>query len=574
MTQSLVSKQLHIFKQLHSFTKRTFFFLTLCLITINLLGCGGDEKNQEAPTRYTADPFISIWRLTSDNESITLPLRSGYTYNFTVDWGDDSSSDITAHDDSDITHTYAKAGDYTLIISGELGAWYFNNSGSKNKITQVMSLGETGWLNLEGAFEGCSNLVEVLGGDVSNTTNMSRMFKGATSLKFADFSRWNFGRVTNMSEILSEVTLPTEIYGSFLYQINNTSTQEDITLDGGNSTYDRRTEEFRNALITKGWTINDGGFSVFVSVWKISSDNESIALPLPSGYNYNFTVDWGDNSSSDITAHNDGDITHTYATAGDYTLKISGTMEAWNFKDNASDHRSKLISVKDLGDMGWISLEGAFSQCDKLEYLRGGNVSNVTNMSYMFDSATIVRPDTTFWITTNVTNMSSMFANTEMANPAVRRWDTSKVTNMSSMFANTKVANPDVLRWNTFSVTNMSSMFANTKVANPDVGGWNVSKVTNMSDMFSKAQLALPRLSDWDFGSITNMENILQDVTLLSRMYSQILEQINATSTQRDVSFHGGNSKYKTSAIDARAALTKRGWTISDGGECKKSEHN
>ena len=91
--------------------------------------------------------------------------------------GDGSAtSTITAHNDPDITHTYANAGTYTVIIDGTVEAWYFNNRGSKNTLMEVLDLGDVGWKNLERAFYGCDNLTTFAGGDVSGVTNMSRMF--------------------------------------------------------------------------------------------------------------------------------------------------------------------------------------------------------------------------------------------------------------------------------------------------------------------------------------------------------------------------------------------------------------
>ena len=125
----------------------------------------------------TGGKFVTVWRTTIPGQNVTLPLRSGYNYNFTVDWGDGSAtSTITAHNDPDITHTYANAGTYTVIIDGTVEAWYFNNRGSKNTLMEVLDLGDVGWKNLERAFYGCDNLTTFAGGDVSGVTNMSRMF--------------------------------------------------------------------------------------------------------------------------------------------------------------------------------------------------------------------------------------------------------------------------------------------------------------------------------------------------------------------------------------------------------------
>ena len=80
----------------------------------------------------------------------------------------------------------------------------------------------------------------------------------------------------------------------------------------------------------------------FVSTWKTGSDNESITLPLPSGYEYNFTVDWGDTSTSQVTSHDDTDKTHTYATAGTYTVTISGTVEGMVFQQEREQKKDPL----------------------------------------------------------------------------------------------------------------------------------------------------------------------------------------------------------------------------------------
>ncbi len=258
--------------------------------------------------------------------------------------------------------------------------------------------------------------------------------------------------------------------------------------------YDSRAENIRQALKNRGWTINDGGFSFFVSVWRTSTNNESITLPLPLGYNYNFQVNWGDGSSSEVTAHDDSDITHTYAEAGDYTMTISETLEAWNFKNYAIEHRSKLIFVKDLGDVDWKDLQEAFYYCRNLESLRGGNVSGVISMRSMFHTS------------------------------------------------------------------------FQGSVLHPDVSRWDTSKVTDMKSMFEQALSAQPNMSQWDFRNVKIMRRMLRNIILPTEVYSRMIKQIHSTSQKNNISFHGGNSKYNNSAIDARAALIARKWTIVDGG--------
>ncbi len=72
---------------------------------------------------------------------------------------------------------------------------------------------------MEGAFEGCSELVEVIGGNTSRVTNINRMFKGATSIKNIDFTPWDFARVTEINETFSDFTLATRVYNTLLHRL-------------------------------------------------------------------------------------------------------------------------------------------------------------------------------------------------------------------------------------------------------------------------------------------------------------------------------------------------------------------
>src|SRR5690606_5006777 len=64
---------------------------------------------------------------------------------------------------------------------------------------------------------------------------------------------------------------------------------------------------------------------------------------------YNFHIHWGDSNSDTITAWNDAATTHTYASAGTYTIKIHGEIRGWNFA-NGGDRR-KLLEVSAWGPL-------------------------------------------------------------------------------------------------------------------------------------------------------------------------------------------------------------------------------
>jgi hypothetical protein len=56
-------------------------------------------------------------------------------------------------------------------------------------------------------------------------------------------------------------------------------------------------------------------------------------------------------------------------------------------------------------------------------------------------------------------------------------------------------------------------------------------------------------------------------VTLSTNIYDNILIKWSKLSLQKNVEFHGGNSKYSSNAESARESIINSyNWTITDGG--------
>ena len=577
-------------------------FFTIFFALLSACGVGNDNKGNDFGSKEPApDPlFRSTWRVPADSKTITLPLVQGYEYDFTVDWGDGSPiSEITAHDDQDKEHNYANKGDYNLVIEGILEAWSFNNdnTGDKDKIFSVENFGDLGYKNLSGAFHGCANLGAFEGGVTSGVTNLASMFEDATDAN-PDVSNWDVSSATDMTNLFNSSGLSTANYDAFLINLaDNNVSVEDVTLGAtGIYYYSDDAKTARDTLESdRGWTITDGGdAALFRSTWRVPENSKTITLPLVDGYNYDFTVNWGDGSSiSEITAHNDLDKTHNYTNEGDYNLVIEGTLEAWSF--NNTGDKNKILSVESFGDLGYKNLSEAFYGCTNLGAFEGGFTSSVTDMSSMFNSATsanpdvsnwnvsavtsmlgmflsaiIADPDVSDWDVSKVTDMSGMFINANSADPDVSSWDVSSVTNMSSMFASANSADPDVSDWDVSSVTNMTAMFSGAIIADPDVSSWVVSSVTNMGSMFFFANSADPDMSSWNVSSVTNMNGMLSGSGLSTANYDAFLINLaDNNASVSDVKLVALGIEY--SSNDAKMAKdtleSDRGWTITDGGD-------
>ena len=68
--------------------------------------------------------------------------------------------------------------------------------------------------------------------------------------------------------------------------------------------------------------------------------------------------------------------------------------------------------------------------------------------------------------------------------------------------------------------------------------------------------------------NITDATNFLQDSTINTARYSQLLVDMEAGNSNNNVSFHGGGSKYNDAGEVARNLLiANQNWTFTDGGE-------
>ncbi|NRD21352.1 BspA family leucine-rich repeat surface protein [Winogradskyella eckloniae] len=302
----------------------------------------------------------------------------------------------------------------------------------------------------------------------------------------------------------------------------------------------------------------------FSAIWNTSNtDNSStldnqIEIPTNSIYTYNYTVDWGDgNIDSNVT----GNITHTYASPGSYTINISGTFPQIYF-NNSGDHL-KIEEILSWGNIQWLSMENSFWGCLNLNFdaIDAPNLSQVTTLRNMFRNCVAFNGIVNHWNITTINDLSGMFADAITFNRPLDNWNVSAVTNMSETFYDARNFNEPLDSWNTASVTDMSNMFnaasdfnqnidnwsvnqvttmfrmfANTTSFNSPLNSWNVANVTDMSEMFEDARIFNQPLNDWNVSNVTNMTRMFDDaedfnqpldlwnvanVTLMDQMFSE-----------------------------------------------------
>lgn len=280
--------------------------------------------------------------------------------------------------------------------------------------------------------------------------------------------------------------------------------------------------------------------NAFITVWKtdnigVSNDNQIKIPTIGDGYNYR--VDWGDGT---MTTGITGDITHTYATKGIYTVKIDGKFPHLAFSKNrgAASDSKKIISMEQWGKIEWTSMAGAFDGCSNMlgNARDKPNLSNVKNMEYMFIDAKKFNQDIGDWDVSNVTNMLCLLGGAKSFNQDIGAWNVSNVTNMVAIFFGNSKFNQDLSSWDVSNVTDMTKAFYGTDIFNSDITGWNLSKVTNMSHMFYKAISFNQNIGNWNVSNVTNMRNMF----FKASSFNQDLESWDVSSvTNMDGIFTG-----------------------------------
>ncbi|GAB6073691.1 BspA family leucine-rich repeat surface protein [Nautilia lithotrophica] len=320
-------------------------------------------------------------------------------------------------------------------------------------------------------------------------------------------------------------------------------------------------EHYKNTLLSYGYEPDE---MPFTTLWKVDSTDLTININTLSNYEYNFNIDWGDGTKF---YHVTGPITHTYEMEGYYIVKIIGTFPGIQiYSSNDINNSKQILEVIKWGDIKWKTFNHAFNECNNLKInandfpnlknvedmsyafasvktntfkniglwdvsnvknmshmfdgatnfnqpLNDWNVSSVTNMSHMFDGATNFNQPLNNWNVSNVKYMNGMFKNAWNFNQPLDNWNVSKVENMSEMFYYATNFNQPLNNWNVSNVKYMNGMFLGAYSFNQPLNDWNVSKVENMSEMFKKAYLFNKPLNDWNVSSVTDMSGMFEEAT-------------------------------------------------------------
>jgi surface protein len=276
--------------------------------------------------------------------------------------------------------------------------------------------------------------------------------------------------------------------------------------------------------------------TIMKSEWLLVDAERTIKLPLISGGNYEFDIDWGDGTLSTVTAWNQvideggAAMTHTYASAGEKNIEIGGasnyTITGWQFNDDAALDKDKIRDISDWGPLV-ISTDRAFYGCSNLT-LSATNAPTISSpdMSRTFDSASALTGGVANWNMANVTDMTRMFRNASNFNEDINSWDVTSVRYLDATFSDATVFNQPLGNWSTSTVERLQSCFNNAPRFNQDISNWNTANVNNMGGMFQTATdfnnggaagAILNPLDSWDTGKVLSMANMFKSASAFNQ---------------------------------------------------------
>ena len=293
--------------------------------------------------------FITTWGTTSPQTNVGFFI--GGT-NLVIDWGDGTER---TDDIGEVSHIYAKAGQYRVIVDGSVDRLYHPaGEGTPEMLRYVDQWGDTEWSSMEDMFDGASHMEyrATYTPDLSGVSSMDGMFFGASDFN-GEISSWNVSSVTNMSNMFFDAS-------SFNRPLNDWNVSSVLYM----SSMFTQATSFNQSL--NNWDVSGvtSMFNMFslasdfngdISRWDVSKvDDMSFMFSSASDFN-------GDISRWDVSKVDD--MSSMFSRASDFNGDISG----WDVSkvDDMSSMFFRATSFEqNLGEWYILPAEAAYDITD------------------------------------------------------------------------------------------------------------------------------------------------------------------------------------------------------------------
>ena len=325
----------------------------------------------------------------------------------------------------------------------------------------IFNFGPSNWSEYEPAFkaaeERLSKVVTTLITDMSDlfgngpTSNSEEAFYIYFNKFNPDISSWDVSNVTDMSRMFKRKG--TNDIGEYY---------ERESIEFGVFNNDISKWDVSNVTGMSGMFFGCSVFAQDISSWDVSKVTDMSQMFVSS-------------KIQDIGSWDVGNVTNMSAMFAYSYYNIQLEFENWDvskvtnmsgmFWGNRNDSNEIKIASWDVSNVTDMSrmFGGVGGRKAKIDDISNWDPSKVTNMKSMFSGAYVFNQDIGSWDVSNVTTMSNMFEGASAFNKDIGSWDTSSVNNMDGMFSPKYVRiildfkmnfNQDLTKW---CVTNISS---------------------------------------------------------------------------------------------------------------------
>ena len=201
------------------------------------------------------------------------------------------------------------------------------------------------------------------------------------------------------------------------------------------------------------------------------------------------------------------------------------------------------IKLEEIDTSKITNMSNLFANSKRTDFsgIEKWNVSNVTDMSFLFGNCENFNQDISNWDVSNVKDMSYMFKGCKKFNQDISKWDTSRAIDMQEMFNGCTNFNQPLNDWDVSSVEDMNCMFQRCEKFNQPLDNWNTQNVTDMSFLFGNCENFNQDISNWDVSNV-------KDMSYMFEMCKNFNQPLNDWSVREDCicnnAFSGSNLSY------------------------------
>ncbi len=401
--------------------------------------------------------FEAVISINTTNTTVSLPHNESFLYNYQILWGDEDKlvkiEDTKRYDkieETGITHTYKKAGQYTVRI---LGKFYW----------EVLS--DTGTINTKKLDESIQSTVNPYLKEVHSygtvffgkyafygTTNLTHLPSDEVPLlKTSDLSYW-FAKTGNIDGI---VVMDTSRVENMVGLFKASTFNQPLMFDTSNVT--NMNSMFASATFFNQKLPESFNTSNVKNMGSMFAYATNYNQPLPNSFD-----------TSKVTNMNS-----MFASATNYNQPLPDSFNTSNVTDMGSMFSSATNYNQPLPD--------------------SFDTSNVIYMGSMFEHAkNYNQPLPKSFNTTNVEDLTAMFANATSYNqPLPESFDTSNVIYMFRMFDNaTSYNQPLPKSFNTAKTENMMRMFYSASSFDQDISNFIFMEECDIDNMLEETKMS------------------------------------------------------------------------------------